>query len=106
MSDTNQQSTVAANAQQALAIQDLNEDVTGLRKQITTLWVVVIIVGVIALAGAVMTILPRFGVRLGGGGFPSGRFNQQNFQNNGGSTGGTGGSGSGSGQQNAPATTP
>ena len=101
MSDTNQQAAVAATAQQALAIEDLNEDVAGLRKQITTLWVVVVIVGVIALAGAVLTILPRFGVRIGGGAFPSGRFNQQNFQN-----GGSGGGQQTAPQQNAPATTP
>jgi hypothetical protein len=99
MSDTSQQTTVVASAQQALAIQDLNEDVVELRKKITTLWVVVIIVGVIALAGAVLTILPRFGVRVGGGGFPSGRLNQQNFQTNGG-PGGTGGTGG----QTAPST--
>ena len=98
MSDTSQQTTVVANAQQALAIQDLNEDVAELRKKITTLWVVVIIVAVIALAGAVLTILPRFGVRVGGG-FPSGRFNQQNFQTNGGA-GGPGGAGG----QTAPST--
>ena len=69
------------NATQALAIQELNDDISGIRKQFRALWIAVGVIGTITLILAILTILPRFGVRMGGGGFAgrAGAFNGQQF---------------------------
>jgi hypothetical protein len=79
------------NATQVLAVQQLNDEIGGIRRQIKTLWIVVGVIGTITLILAVLTLLPRFGVRIGGGAFPgrTGNFNGQQFNGPGG-TGGTG----------------
>ncbi len=84
------QSTAVANATQALAIKQVNDEIGGIRKQLKTLWIVVGVIGTITLIVAILTLLPRFGVRIGGGGF-QGRTGFTNGQQNGpGGTGGTG----------------
>ena len=59
-----------ANATQALAIKELTEEIGGVRKQFKALWIAVGVIGTITLILAILTILPRFGVRVGGTGFP------------------------------------
>jgi hypothetical protein len=85
------QSTAVASATQAMAIRQVKDEIGGIKKQIKTLWIVVGMVGTITLILAILTLLPRFGVRLGG--FPartgSGITNGQQFNGPGG-TGGTG----------------
>lgn len=68
---------VAANAVQALAIQELSDEIGGIRKQFKALWIAVGVIGTITLILATLTILPRFGVRVGGVGVP----NRANFTN-------------------------
>lgn len=80
-----------ANATQALAIKELTEEIGGVRKQFKALWIAVGIIGTVTLILAVLTILPRFGVRMGGAGGFAGRgasgYSGQQFSGNG--TGGT-----------------
>jgi hypothetical protein len=64
------QSAVVANATQALAIKELGEEIGGIKKQFKALWIAVGVIGTITLILAILTILPRFGVRVGGAGFP------------------------------------
>lgn len=80
-------SAAVANATQALALQELGDEIGGIRKQFKALWIAVGVIGTITLVLAVLTVLPRFGVRVGGaGGFP-GRPGMNGQQLNG--TGGT-----------------
>ena len=60
------QSAVVANATQALAIQELSDEIGGIKKQFKALWIAVGVIGTITLILAILTILPRFGVRVGG----------------------------------------
>lgn len=85
------QSAAVASATQALAIKQVTDEIGGIKKQIKTLWIVVGVIGTITLILAILTLLPRFGVRLGGGAFPgrAGFTNGQQFNGQGG-TGGTG----------------
>jgi hypothetical protein len=82
---------VVANATQALAMQEMNDEISGIRKQFKALWISVGVIGTITLILAVLTLLPRFGVRIGGAGFAgrAGFTNGQQF--NGGGTSGTNG---------------
>ena len=64
------QSAVVANATQALAIQELSDEIGGIKKQFKALWIAVGVIGTITLILAILTVLPRFGVRVGGAGFP------------------------------------
>ena len=64
------QSAVVANATQALAIKELGDEIGGIKKQCKALWIAVGVIGTITLILAILTILPRFGVRVGGTGFP------------------------------------
>lgn len=72
-----------ANATQALAIKELGDEIGGVRKQFRALWIAVGVIGTITLVLAVLALLPRFGIGIGGGGFPgrnragvtSGQFN-------------------------------
>jgi putative effector of murein hydrolase len=84
-------SSAVASATQAMAIKQVNDEIGGIRKQLKTLWIVVGVIGTITLILAILTLLPRFGVRLGGGAFPgrSGFTNGQQLNGPGG-TGGTG----------------
>ena len=104
MSDQTQQpSPAVANAQQALAIKGVNDRIDGLKSQIKTLWIVVVVIGLIALLGAFFTLAPRLGLRIGGGFAGRGTFNGQQFNGN----GGPGfGNGTGGGTQQAPQTPP
>jgi len=77
------QSAVVANATQALAIQELSDEIGGIKKQFKALWIAVGVIGTITLILAILTILPRFGVRVGGTGFP-GRAGMTNGQFDGG----------------------
>jgi hypothetical protein len=74
-------SAAVANATQALAIQELNDEIGGIKKQFRALWIAVGVIGTITLILAILTILPRFGVRVGGTGFPgrTGVMNGQQF---------------------------
>ncbi len=87
-------SAAVANATQALAIKQVNDEIGGIRKQLRTLWIVVSVIGTITLIVAILTLLPRFGVRIGGGGFQgrTGFTNGQqlNGQGGAGALGGTG----------------
>lgn len=87
---------VIANATQALAIKELGESVSALKKQVRTLWIVVIVVAVLTVASVALRFLPGLGFA-GRGNF-QGRFNQTNgtFQGPGGGqfNGGTGNGGS------------
>jgi hypothetical protein len=81
-------SPVAAAATQALAIKELGETVAKVKKQVKTLWIVVIVIAVLSVASLALRFLP-------GAGFPGrgnfqGRFNQTNgtFQGPAGTTGG------------------
>ncbi|HEY5548798.1 MAG TPA: hypothetical protein VIL17_04315 [Coriobacteriia bacterium] len=78
-----------ANATQALAIKELTEEIGGVRKQFKALWIAVGIIGTVTLILAVLTILPRFGVRMGGTGGFQGRAGMSGQQFNGNGTGGT-----------------
>jgi hypothetical protein len=84
------QSAAVANATQAMAVRQVKDELGDIKKQIKTLWIVVGVIGTVTLILAVLTLLPRFGVRLGG--FPartgSGITNGQQF--NGGAPGGGG----------------
>jgi hypothetical protein len=84
MSDESQVSPVVANAQQALAMKELGGRIDGLGKQVRALWVTVIVVGLIALVAAMFTLLPRIGIRMGGGQFSgrTGTFNGQQVPQN------------------------
>lgn len=75
------QSAVVANATQALAIKELGEEIGGIKKQFKALWIAVGVIGTITLILAILTLLPRFGVRVGGAGFPgrAGMTNGQQF---------------------------
>ena len=82
-------SAVAANAQQALAIKDLSNDVSALKKQVKALWITVVIVAVIVVVLAGFTIVGRLSAARPdsvAAGFRTGTFNGQTF--NGGGTGG------------------
>jgi hypothetical protein len=89
------QSAVVANATQALAIQDLSDQMSGIKKQFKALWIAVGVIGVIVLILASLTVLQRVGVMNRGAGFRNGTFNGQQVP------GGTGTGGTG-----APQTTP
>ncbi len=79
-------SAAVANATQAVAIKQVNDEIGGIRKQLKALWIVVGVIGTITLIVAVLTLLPRFGVRIGGGAFPGrgGLTNGQQFNGPGG----------------------
>jgi hypothetical protein len=78
---------VIASAQQALAVKELSEAVAGMRSKFRTLWIVVAVVAVIAVASAVFSIGPMFGLNLARrGNFPDGQFptgGNRTFQNGG-----------------------
>jgi hypothetical protein len=84
-------SAAVANATQAMAIRQVKDELGGIKKQIKTLWIVVGVVGTITLILAILTLLPRLGVRLGGGTFPgrAGITNGQQFDGNAPGGGGT-----------------
>jgi hypothetical protein len=63
------QSAAVASATQAMAMRQVKDEIGGIKKQITTLWIAVSVIGVITLILAILTLLPRLGVRLGG--FPA-----------------------------------
>lgn len=65
-----------ANAAAALAVKELGETVTGLRKSVKTLWITVIVVAVLAVGSLVMNFVPglRFGLA-GRPNFQRGQFN-------------------------------
>lgn len=82
--------TAVASATQALAIQELTDEIGGIRKQFKALWIAVGVIGTITLILAVLTLLPRFGVRIGGvGAFPgrTGVIGGQQFNGNAGAGG-------------------
>lgn len=85
------QSAAVASATQAMAVRQVKDEIGGIKKQIRTLWIVVGVIGTITLILAILTLLPRIGVRIGGGDFQgrSGFTNGQQFDGPGG-TGGTG----------------
>jgi putative effector of murein hydrolase len=62
-----QRSAAVANATQALAVKELTDEIGGIRKQFKALWISVGVIGTITLILAILTILPRFGIRIGGG---------------------------------------
>lgn len=80
-----------ANATQALAIKELSDEIGGIRRQFRALWIAVGIIGTVTLVLAVLTLLPRFGVRMGGGAFQgrggAGAVNGQQFNDNGAGSG-------------------
>ena len=65
------------NATQALAIQELNDEMSGIKKQFKALWIAVGVIGVIVLILAALTVVQRVtaGNRIGG--FRNGTFNGQ-----------------------------
>jgi hypothetical protein len=60
------------------AVKEMRDELGDLKKQLKSLWITVIVVGVVVLVLAVFTLLPRlFGVSvLGGAGFRGGNFNR------------------------------
>lgn len=83
-----------ANATQALALKELGETVTAVKKQVKTLWITVVAIAVVTLALLVLTLVPSLRLGLGGrGNFQRGQFNGS-FQ---GAPGATGGPSQGSG---------
>lgn len=82
---------IVANATQALAIQELNDGFSRLKKQVKTLWISVIVIAVLVVALAVSTVVPRFlgGGMMGGRGNWSGRTGTTTGTTNGGTWNGT-----------------
>ena len=91
---------VVANAQQALAVQELGQAVAGMKKKIKTLWIAFAVLAVVTVIVAVFAIGPRFGLNIGGAGFNRGQFPTGTFPRGTGGTGGTPG-----GAQQAPGPT-
>jgi hypothetical protein len=70
-----------ANAAAALAVKNVTDEVDGLKRQVKALWATVIVVAVLVLVLVALTLLPRFGISVFGGGFRGGqRFNPQSGQ--------------------------
>ena len=71
------QSAVVANATQALAIQELSDEIGGIKKQFKALWIAVGVIGVIVLILASLTVIQRVTTANRMGGFRNGTFNGQ-----------------------------
>ena len=71
------QPAVVVNATQALAIQELNDEMSGIKKQFKALWIAVGVIGVIVLILAALTVVQRVGAANRIGGFRGGTFNGQ-----------------------------
>lgn len=71
----------AAQAAMALAVQELDDDVGRLKKQVKALWAMVVVIAVVVIAVAAFTLVPRlFGVRMGGFQGRAGGFNPNQTQ--------------------------
>jgi hypothetical protein len=64
--DVSAPNPVVANATQALAIKELGETVAGVKKQIKTIWIVVIVLAVVTVASAGLSLAPRLGLGMMG----------------------------------------
>jgi beta-lactamase regulating signal transducer with metallopeptidase domain len=71
------QPAVVANATQALAIQELTDQMSGIKKQFKALWIAVGVIGVIVLILASLTVIQRVTAANRIGGFRNGTFNGQ-----------------------------